>query len=88
MYKADTKEVLDRKFFKLARKDPKKLKIIYNKIEEIVKNPQRYKNLRSPLNHYKRVHIDRSFVLTFSIDERNKIVIFKDYDHHDKIYKK
>jgi mRNA-degrading endonuclease RelE of RelBE toxin-antitoxin system len=36
----------------------------------------------------RRVHIDKSFVLVFSIDETEKTVIIEDYDHHDKIYKK
>ena len=35
--------------------------------------------------HMKRVHIG-SFVLTFQIKE--DIIIFEDFDHHDKIYKK
>ncbi len=57
------------------------------KADEIVQNPQHYKNLRAPLQNLKRVHIDKSFVLTFSIDERTKIVILEDYDHHDNIYR-
>ena len=56
-------------------------------MEEIVEDPHRYKNLRVPLNNWKRVHIDRHFILTFSIDETAKIVILEDYEHHDKIYK-
>ena len=28
-------------------------------------NPQHYKNLRKPLQHLKRIHVDKSFVLTF-----------------------
>jgi len=57
------------------------------KSQEIVINPHRYKNLRAPLNHWKRVHIDNHFVLTFSIDEDRKTIILEDYDHHDNIYK-
>jgi len=33
-----------------------------------------------------RVHISKSFVLTFEIDEKNKVVRLLDYDHHDNIY--
>ncbi|MBU4032910.1 MAG: hypothetical protein KKH41_00265 [Candidatus Thermoplasmatota archaeon] len=74
-------------FFKLAKKKPKQLEIIFKKIEEIRMDPHRYKNLHSPLQHLKRVHIDKSFVLVFSIDEINKMVTIEDYDHHDAIYK-
>ena len=69
-------------------RDPKQAESIAKKSEEIVIDPNRYKNLRYPLNNWKRVHIDRHFVLTFSIDEETKTVILEDYDHHDKIYKR
>ena len=73
-------------FLKIAKKNPKQLEIIEKKIEEIRKNPQHYKNLRKPLQHLRRVHIDKSFVVVFSIDESTKTVIIEDYNHHDKIY--
>ena len=38
------------------------------------------KNLKTPLNHWKRVHIDRHLVLTFSIDDETKTLILEDYD--------
>ena len=88
MYKFDTRPYLDKIFLKLAKKNPKQLEIIYKKVEEIIKNPHRYKNLRAPLNNWKRVHIDKHFVLAFSIDKNSKTVILEDYDHHNKIYKK
>ena len=86
MYNFELREELEKKFKKLSKKNPKQLKIIGKKIREIIKNPHHYKNLRNPLQHLKRVHIDRSFVLVFSVDENNKIIIFEDYDHHDNIY--
>jgi YafQ family addiction module toxin component len=78
---------LDRKFAKRAKKDSAQLKIINKKVEGILRDPHRYKNLRTPLNDWKRVHIDRHFVLTFSIDEESKTVILEDYEHYDRIYK-
>ncbi len=88
MYNVDTSPHLDKILLKLGKKDPRQVEIIYKKVEEIVKNPHRYKNLRAPLNKWKRVHIIKHFVLTFSIDEDSKTVILEDYDHHDKIYTK
>ena len=87
MYKVDPRPHLDKLFLKLEKKNPKQMKIIDKKVEEIVKNPHRYKNLRAPLNCWKGVHIDKHFVLTFSINEETKTVILEDYDHHDNIYK-
>ena len=41
----------------------------------------------APLNDWKRVHVDKHFVLTFSIDEESSTITLEDYDHHDNIYK-
>ena len=77
---------------KLIKKDKKKVEIINKKIKEIVNSDrqliQHYKNLRHDLKEYKRVHIDRSFVLAFKVDLANNFILFVDFDHHDKIYKK
>ncbi len=77
---------------KLIKKDKKKVEIINKKIKEIVNSDvqsiQHYKNLRHDLKEYKRVHIDRSFVLVFKVDIKNNFILFVDFDHHDKIYKK
>lgn len=86
MYELEIKPELDLKFKKLSNKNKKQLKIVFKKVEEIIKNPQHYKNLRKPLQHLKRVHIDKHFVLTFSVNENKKIIILEDYEHHDKIY--
>ncbi len=86
MYDFELRKSVEKIFFKLAKKNPKQLEIIHIKIEEIRLNPQHHKNLRRPLQHLKRVHIDKSFVLVFSVDESKKTVIIEDYDHHDNIY--
>ena len=86
MYNLIIKEELDSKFEKLAKKNKKQLEIILNKADEILENPRRYKNLKAPMNHFRRVHIDKHFVLIFSVDEESKTVTLEDYDHHDNIY--
>ena len=86
MYEIHTTKALDKTFEKLAKKSPSKIETIAKKVEEIAQNPNRYKNLRKPLQHLKRVHIDNSFVLTFTVNYQEKIVTLVDYDHHDKIY--
>lgn len=87
MYEYELRKSVEKIFFKLAKKNPKQLLIIEKKIDEIIQNPRHYKNLRKPLQNLKRVHVDKSFVLTFSIDENNKKVIIEDYGHHDSVYK-
>ncbi len=85
-YVLEIPEHLDKEFLKLAKKNRKQLEIIQNKIEEILENPQHYKPLRGDMHGARRVHIDKSFVLTFEIDETNNKVRLLDYDHHDRIY--
>lgn len=86
MYSYELRKSVEKMFFKLAKKNPKQLGIIENKIQEIRQNPNHYKNLRKPLQHLKRVHIDKSFVLVFSVDETLKHIVIEDYGHHDNIY--
>ncbi len=87
MYSLEIRPELLKKLDKLKNKNKKQVEIILKKADEIVMDPHRYKNLRAPLNHWKRVHIDKHFVLTFSVDEESKTVILEDYDHHDNIYR-
>lgn len=86
MYSLEIRESVDKIFSKLAKKNPGKMRIIDKKIKQIIEKPLRFKPLRSPMQHLRRVHIDKSFVLTYSVDEQNKIVIIEDYDHHDNVY--
>ena len=88
MYQLAMRPSLQKKLVKVGVKNPKQAESIVKKSEEIVIDPNRYKNLRAPLNHWKRVHIDKHFILTFSIDEDTKTIILEDYNHHDKIYKR
>ncbi len=86
MYTLEVRESVDRIFSKLAKKNPKQMRIIDKKIQQVLENPHHFKPLRAPMQHLCRVHIDKSFVLTYSVDEQNKIVIIEDYDHHDNVY--
>ena len=80
---------LRKKLTNLKRKD----KITYNaakkKIIQIASSDknaiQHFKNLRHPMNEFKRVHIG-SFVLIFRL--KDNTLIFEEFEHHDKIYKK
>lgn len=77
---------------KLGKKDPQRAEILYKKIKQIVNSDEttieHYKNLRHDMKNLKRVHIDKSFVLTFEFDKTKKFVLFVDFDHHDNIYQR
>lgn len=87
-YVLETPDHLDKLFQKLAKRDKKQLEAIHKKIKQILQNPYHFKPLRGDLKGARRVHIESSFVLTYEIDEKNKIIRLLDYDHHDNIYEK
>ncbi len=73
---------------KVSKKDRRLFDAVMKKIEEISENPQHYKPLRYDLKGRRRVHLEKSFVLVFRIDEKEKIVTFLDMRHHDEIYRR
>ena len=86
MYTISNKPKVDEIFKKLAKKNLKQLEIITKKLQQILENPHRFKPLSNVMKGFRRVHIDKSFVLVYSIDEKTKTVILEDFDHHDNIY--
>ena len=87
MYNYEIIPSLQRTLNKLSKKDKKTYEVIMNKIEEILENPQHYKPLRYDLAGERRVHIMKSFVLKFEINETTRTVIFLFFGHHDEAYK-
>lgn len=73
---------------RLCKKNPVLRGALEKKMNEIMQNPQHYKPLKYDLAGERRVHIMKSFVLKFEIDEPNKVVRFIFFGHHDEAYKK
>ena len=70
---------------KVYKKNRKLYEATMKKIEDIAENPHHYKSLRYDLKGRRRVHIEKSFVLTFKIDELEKRVTFLDLCHHEVV---
>lgn len=89
MRKFEISASLKKELNKLSKKDRSRYKAIIKKIKEIVSCPNvdHYKNLRRPLHHLKRVHVDTSFVLTFEFVRSEDLVRFIEVEHHDRIYR-
>lgn len=81
VFSIEFKKILE----KMVKKDKMGLKKIEDQIYKIISNPLVGKPLRNVMKNYRRVHIG-PFVLVYKIE--NKEIIFADYDHHDRIYKK
>jgi YafQ family addiction module toxin component len=86
MYSLDIKPEVDRKFKKIRLKNPRQMGILLNKINQVLINPHHFKPLKGDMKGARRVHIDKSFVLVYEINENEKVVTLLDYEHHDKIY--
>ena len=85
-FSQERRDNVDRVFDKLRKKNPKQMEIIYKKLEQILENPYKFKPLRSDMHGTREVHIDKHFVLVYSIDKERSVVIIEDYDHHDAIF--
>ena len=85
-FKIDISKKLIKVLKKLKKKSPKDYKKLWNKMKQIAQNPKAYKPLKGTLKEIYRVHLGH-FVLLFTIFDREKVVEFIEYDHHDKIYK-
>lgn len=83
-------EKLKKTLEKLFKKDRVTYEILLRKMEEVLSmnDLNHFKNLRNPLQEFKRIHIRGPFILTFKYIESKNKIIFYDFDHHDYIYKK
>lgn len=90
MRKYEFSDHLKKLLTKFYKKDNARYEAILKKVKEILtcKDVDHYKNLKKPLKHLKRVHVEKSFVLTFRYDKTEDVVYFYDFDHHDYIYGK
>jgi len=88
MYKLIVLPVVDRAFKKLEKKDKMQLLAVFKKIRQLQDKPYIGKPLHFPLQNMRRVHIFKSFVLVCDIQEEEKTITIRAYEHHDKAYKK
>lgn len=85
----EVEEKLRKELDKLLKKDRELYEAVLSKMDEIIagKDVDHYKNLRSPLQNFKRVHVKGPFVLIFKYLVGEDKIFFYDLDHHNSIYK-
>lgn len=92
MFDFDLSDELRELIAKLQKKDRVRAEALNKKIKEIINNNSdsidRYKNCKYGLKDYKRVHIDRSFVLMFKVYKEKNMVLFWRLKHHDDVYRR
>lgn len=87
-YTLDIMPSCQRTIDKACKKNATLREILRKKMNEIILNPLHYKPLMHDLAGERRVHIMKSFVLKFMVDNNKKIVTFLAFTHHDDAYKR
>ena len=80
--------ICERAIEKSCKKNTLLSEILNKKMEEILSNPYHYKPLKYSLSGERRVHIRKSFVLKYEVDESRKEVVFLFFGHHDEAYRR
>ena len=91
MFKLTSSKLFDKKFKLLLKKDKVLAKAVKNKIKEILSQDNNtidtYKNLKRPLQDFKRIHITGQYVLLFKVFKKENIILVNDILHRDVAYK-
>jgi len=91
MFSYEFESILEKKLNLLSKKDKILAGIFFKKIKEITSNNEitidRYKNLKSPLNEFKRIHLTDNFILLFKVNKKENHILFADIKHWDDAYK-
>jgi len=81
---------LRKKVSKLAKKDKVLALVFRKKLQEVISHNEKsidtYKNLKSPQNEFKRIHLTGSHVLVFSVNKQKNHIIFVDIIYWDNAY--
>ena len=72
---------------KLCAKNKTLRDALDKKITQILEFPQRFKPLHAPMQNKRRVHVLKSFVLTYAINEAARTVKLLAFTHHDDAYR-
>jgi mRNA-degrading endonuclease RelE of RelBE toxin-antitoxin system len=86
MYQFERTEECKRQISKLTFKNKALEEALRKKIDKILENPYHFKPLGNIMSGARRVHVLKCFVLTYSIDEGSKTVLFRKFSHHDEAY--
>ncbi len=88
MFTYDITDILRKKLKKLAKKDRILAQIFYRKLQEVINRDKvdSYKNLKSPMNLFKRIHLTDNYILLFKVEKKH--IVFVDIRHWDHVYEK
>lgn len=92
MFDFDIAENLQKKLKKIKQKDKVLAGIFKKKILEVIQHNKTtidtYKNLKSPMHEFKRIHLTDNYILLFIVTKKKNHILFIDIVHRDIAYKK
>ncbi|MBU2100713.1 type II toxin-antitoxin system RelE/ParE family toxin [Candidatus Micrarchaeota archaeon] len=86
-YSLEYKEIARQEIRKHCKKNKEMEKAIRRKLKQVLENPSYFKPLRKPMQNLRRVHIMKSFVLIYSVQEKQKTATVELFKHHDEVYR-
>ncbi len=91
MFNYDIEDQLQKKLKVLTRKNKSLAMNFKKKLTEVIQHDlhtiNTYKNLKSPLHEYKRIHLTKNYILIFKVNLEKRHILFIDISHRDKVYK-
>jgi len=88
MFSYDITDHLRKKLKKIGKKDKILAQTFFRKLQEVINRDEKtintYKNLKSPMNEFKRIHLTDNYILIFTVE--NKHIVFIDIKHWDNVY--
>lgn len=91
MFEFDISDLLRKKLSRLAKKDKTLAENFKKKLQEVINQDESsihtYKNLKSTMNEFKRIHLSDNYILLFTVEISKKKVVFYDIVHWDKAYR-
>ncbi len=88
MFSYDFSDVLRKKLEKIGKKDNVLAGNFYKKVQEIIHRDKNtinaYKNLKSPMNEFKRIHLTDNYILLFAVEDDH--IVFVDIRHWDDVF--
>ena len=90
MFSYDLSPDLIKKAKTMKKKDKILARILLRKIKEITSRDNKtidsYKNLKSPMQMFKRVHLTDNYILLFRVFKKENHIRFEDVLHWDNAY--
>ncbi len=85
LFEKETSTAMEKELSRLKSRDPRMYVLVNKKMDEILKYPQRYKQLHGNLKSYRRAHVGTNKILLYCTCDNT--VKFQDFGDYNVIYR-